>query len=72
MAAELIRIADLLEQSVLFQAAETLTKKLDTCPKQVRNESEQFIYSNGSSWCHLTLISHNIPYTFAVLGHTSI
>ncbi|ROL43262.1 BH3-interacting domain death agonist [Anabarilius grahami] len=34
MAAELIRIADLLEQRVLFQAAETLTKKLDTCPKQ--------------------------------------
>ncbi|KAK7152113.1 hypothetical protein R3I94_008446 [Phoxinus phoxinus] len=31
MAAELIRIADLLEQRVLFQAAETLTKKLDTC-----------------------------------------
>ncbi|KAK9958978.1 hypothetical protein ABG768_011071 [Culter alburnus] len=34
MAAELIRIADLLEQRVLFQAAETLTKKLDTCPEQ--------------------------------------
>ncbi|KAG1944900.1 BH3 interacting domain death agonist [Pimephales promelas] len=31
MAAELIRIADLLEQRVLFQAAETLTKKLDKC-----------------------------------------
>lgn len=41
MAAELIRIADLLEQRVLFQAAETLTKKLDTCPEQVRNKSEQ-------------------------------
>lgn len=36
MAAELIRIADLLEQRVLFQAAETLTKKLDTCDTQVR------------------------------------
>ncbi|XP_051727059.1 BH3 interacting domain death agonist [Ctenopharyngodon idella] len=34
LAAELIRIADLLEQRVLFQAAETLTKKLDTCPTQ--------------------------------------
>nr|ARQ18607.1 BH3-interacting domain death agonist [Gobiocypris rarus] len=35
MAAELIRIADLLEQRVLSQAAETLTKKLDTCPTQL-------------------------------------
>jgi len=36
MAAELIRIADLLEQRVLFQAAETLTKKLDKCETRVR------------------------------------
>ncbi|XP_056112551.1 BH3 interacting domain death agonist [Rhinichthys klamathensis goyatoka] len=35
MAAELIRIADLLEQRVLFQAAETLTKKLDSCDTQL-------------------------------------
>ncbi|CAM4581663.1 unnamed protein product [Leuciscus chuanchicus] len=35
MAAELIRIADLLEQRVLYQAAETLTKKLDTCDPQL-------------------------------------
>ncbi|XP_077104995.1 BH3 interacting domain death agonist [Siphateles boraxobius] len=35
MAAELIRIADLLEQRVLFQAAETLTKKLNTCGTQL-------------------------------------
>ncbi|XP_067275896.1 BH3 interacting domain death agonist isoform X2 [Pseudorasbora parva] len=35
MAAELIRIADLLEQRVLFQAADHLTKKLSTCPTQL-------------------------------------
>lgn len=46
MAAELIRIADLLEQRVLYQAAETLTKKLDTCDPQVKQMIEQFIYSN--------------------------
>ncbi|NP_001073295.1 BH3 interacting domain death agonist isoform X1 [Danio rerio] len=35
MAAELIRIADLLEQSVLSQAAESLTKKLRSSQEQV-------------------------------------
>lgn len=37
MAAELIRIADLLEDRVLFRAADSLTKKLRTSPLQVRN-----------------------------------
>lgn len=46
MAAELNRIADLLEHRVLSQAADSLTKKLKTSPLQVReiitNQSDQF------------------------------
>ncbi len=39
MAAELIRIADLLEQSVLSQAAESLSKKLCKSQEQVRQNA---------------------------------
>lgn len=39
MAAELIRIADLLEQRVLSQAAESLSKKLCRSQEQVRQNA---------------------------------
>lgn len=46
MAAELIRIADLLEHRALSQAADSLTKKLKISPLQVRNKSDQLRLQN--------------------------